>query len=111
MGLFDAIKSESQRIFVARPDEAKNALVYRHPENNVRNHTQLTVDSDEAALFFRDGKVVGRLGPGRHTLDSSNVPFLTKTVEQYTGGNLFVAEIYFVTLREFAGIKFGGPIG
>ncbi|HME89967.1 MAG TPA: SPFH domain-containing protein, partial [Myxococcaceae bacterium] len=26
-------------------------------------------------------------------------------------GNLFVAEIFFVSVREFAGIKFGGPIG
>jgi membrane protease subunit (stomatin/prohibitin family) len=73
--------------------------------------TQLTVDSDEVALFFKDGKVEGKLGPGRHTLDTNNVPFLSRLLEKFTGGNLFVAEIYFVSIREFAGIKFGGPIG
>ena len=111
MGIFDTIKSETKRNFIARADEAKDAIIYKYPENNIRMMTQLTVDSDEIALFVKDGKVEGTLGPGRHNLDTNNVPFISRLLEKFTGGNLFIAEVYFVSMREFAGIKFGGPIG
>lgn len=111
MGIFDSIKNEAQRNFVARSDEAKDDIIYRYPENNIRMLTQLTVDADEIALFVKEGKIAGKLGPGRHSLDSNNVPFLSRLLEKVTGGNLFIAEVFFVSLREFAGLKFGGPIG
>jgi membrane protease subunit (stomatin/prohibitin family) len=111
MGLFDGLKAEAQRNFIARGDEAKDYIIYKYPEQNVRMLTQLTVGADEVALFVKDGVVVGQLGPGRHSLDTNNVPFISRLLEKVTGGNLFIAEIYFVTVREFPSIKFGGPIG
>lgn len=111
MGIFDSLKSEAQRNFIARADAAKDYIIYKYPERNIRMMTQLTVQADEMCLFIKDGEVKGKLGPGRHNLDSNNVPFLSSLLEKVTGGNLFVAEVYFVTLREIAQIKFGGPIG
>lgn len=111
MGLFDSLKSEAQRNFIARADEAKDFIIYKYPERNVRMLTQLTVQADEICLFVKDGVIVGKLGAGRHNLDTSNIPFLSSILEKFTGGNLFVAELYFVSLREFTQIKFGGPIG
>jgi len=111
MGFFDSIKNETQRNFIARADDAKDHIIYKYPEHNIRMMTQLTVMADEMCLFFKDGQVVGKLGPGRHTLDTNNVPFLSRLLEKFTGGDLFVAEVYFVTMREFPSIKFGGPIG
>ncbi len=111
MGIFDTIKGEAKRNFIARADDAKDFIIYKYPENNIRMLTQLTVDADEMALFVKDGKIEGKLGSGRHNLDTNNIPFLSRLVEKFTGGNLFIAEVYFVSLREFAGIKFGGPIG
>lgn len=111
MGFFDSIKGETKRNFIARADEAKGDILYKYPENNIRMMTQLTVDADEQAFFVKDGKIVGRLGAGRHNLDANNIPFLSALLEKFTGGNLFIAEVYFVSLREFAGLKFGGPIG
>jgi membrane protease subunit (stomatin/prohibitin family) len=111
MGLFGTIKEEAQRNFIARADEAKDDIIYKWPERNIRMMTQLTVDSDEVALFFKDGQIVGKLGPGRHNLETNNIPFLSRLLEKFTGGNLFVAEVFFVSIREFPGIKFGGPIG
>lgn len=111
MGIFDAIKGEAKRNFIHRPDEAKEHIIYRYPEKNIRMATQLTVDADEMALFVKDGVVQGRLGPGRHQLDTNNIPFLSAFLEKFTGGDLFIAEVYFVSTREFAGLKFGGPIG
>jgi membrane protease subunit (stomatin/prohibitin family) len=111
LGLFDSLKKEAQRNFIARSDAAKNDILYAYPERNVRMMTQLTVGADEVALFVKDGQVQGKLGPGRHELDAQSIPFLGRFVEAVTGGNLFVAEIYFVSMREFPGVKFGGPIG
>lgn len=111
MGLFDSFKSETQRNFIARPDEAKDHILYKYPEKNVRMLTQLTVGADEICLFVKDGGIVGTLTQGRHSLDSNNIPFLGSLLEKFTGGNLFVAELYFVSTREFTGLKFGGPIG
>lgn len=111
MGLFDGLKGEAQRNFIARADAAKNDIIYAYPERNVRMMTQLTVGADEVAVFVKDGQVQGQLGPGRHTLETQNIPFLGRLLEAFTGGNLFVSEIYFVSVREFPGVKFGGPIG
>lgn len=111
MGFFDTIKGEAKRNFIARADEAKGEIIYKYPEKNVRMLTQLTVDADEVALFVKDGKVEGKLGPGRHSLDTNNIPFLSRLIEGFTGGNLFISEIFFVSVREFPGVKFGGPIG
>jgi membrane protease subunit (stomatin/prohibitin family) len=111
MGFFGTIKDESQRNFIARADEAKGEIVYKYPEKNIRMLTQLTVDADEIALFVKDGKVEGKLGPGRHQLDSKNIPFLGRLIEGFTGGNLFITEVFFVSTREITGVKFGGPIG
>jgi membrane protease subunit (stomatin/prohibitin family) len=111
MGFFDTITGEAKRNFIARADSAKGEIIYKYPERNIRMLTQLTVDADEVALFVKDGKVEGKLGPGRHQLDTNNIPFLMRFVEKFTGGNLFVAEVFFVSVREIPGIKFGGPIG
>jgi len=111
LSLFDSLKNEAQRNFIARSDAAKNDILYAYPERNVRMMTQLTVGADEVAVFVKDGQLQGKLGPGRHTLETQNIPFLGRLLEGATGGNLFVAEIYFVSVREFPGVKFGGPIG
>ncbi|RMH01733.1 MAG: SPFH domain-containing protein [Planctomycetota bacterium] len=96
---------------VARPDDAKAQVVWKHPDPTIPAKAQLTVESDEVAVFFRDGTVVATLGPGRHTLDSSNLPFLSSLVDSFTGGNVFVAEVFFISTREIPGVKFGGRVG
>ena len=111
MGLFDGITGEAKRNFIARPDEAKSQIVWKYPEKNIRMMTQLTVQPDELALFIKDGRLEGRLGPGTHQLDTKNIPFLGSLLEKFTGGNLFIAELFFVSTRDITGVKFGGPMG
>lgn len=111
MGVIDWFKRGVGEMMIARPDDAKAHVVWKHPDPTIPMKSQLTVEADEQAVFFRDGKVVGTLGAGRHTLDSANLPFLSNLVDSFTGGNVFIAEVFFVTIRENTGIKFGGPIG
>lgn len=111
MGIMDFVKGGVKEMMLARPDELKHLVVYKHPDQNIPFWSQITVDSDEAAVFFKEGKVVGVLPPGRHTLQTQNIPFLNNLVNQYTGGNIFIAEIFFVKTQPVRDIAFGGPIG
>ena len=111
MGVIDWFKRGVGEMMVARPDDAKSQVVWKHPDPTIPMKSQLTVEADEKAIFFRDGKVVKVMDPGRHTLDSSNLPFLSNLVDSFTGGNVFIAEVFFVNTREHTGVKFGGRIG
>ena len=111
MGIISFIKGGVKELAIARPDEAKDQWVYKHPDQTIPMKAQLTVDSDEVALFFKDGKYVGSFSAGRHTLDASNIPFLGQLIDKFTGGNVFICEVFFVTTRELASIKFGTSIG
>jgi membrane protease subunit (stomatin/prohibitin family) len=96
---------------VARPDNQKALIVYKHPDQNIPTNAQLTVDSDECAVFFKDGRVVGVIPAGRVTLHSQNIPFLNQLVTNYTGGQVFITEIFFVKTTPVRSVPFGGPIG
>jgi membrane protease subunit (stomatin/prohibitin family) len=110
MGIMDFVKGGVREMMIARPDSVKHLLVYKHPDQNVPFSSQLTVDSDECALFFKDGQYKGYLPPGRHTLHSENIPFLNQLVTQFTGGNVFITEIFFVKMQPVRGVTFGGPL-
>src|SRR5687767_13754239 len=111
MGIMDFVKGGVREMMIARPDDKKGLVVYKHPDQNIPFWSQLTVDSDEVALFFKDGQYIGGLGPGRHTLQTQNIPFLNHLVDKFTGGNLFISELYFVTTKPIYNQGFGGPIG
>lgn len=104
------IFGEIKRQFIARPDEAKDQILYKWPDKNIRMFTQLTVQQDEVAVFFKDGQVVGTLGAGRHNLDGKDIPFLGLIIDALTGGNILLSELYFVSSREFTNLPFGGQL-
>ncbi|HTQ05666.1 MAG TPA: SPFH domain-containing protein [Polyangiaceae bacterium] len=111
MGIVDFVKGGVQRMMIARPDAQKDKVVYKHPDQTFPFWSQLTVDADECALFFRDGNVVATLPPGRHTLQTQNYPFLNTLVDKFTGGNVFISEIFFVLTRPLYNQGFGDTIG
>jgi membrane protease subunit (stomatin/prohibitin family) len=111
MGIISFIKGGVHQLAIARPDSAKDFWYYKHPDQNIPSHAQLTVAADEVALFFKDGTFVGSLPPGRHTLDGNNIPFLGQLVSKFTGGDVFICWVFFVNTREMPSIKFGTSIG
>jgi membrane protease subunit (stomatin/prohibitin family) len=115
MGIFDFITQGVRELAIARPDDKKDLIVFKHPDSTIPNYAQLTIDADEAAVFLRDGGLVGVLrSPGagqRHSLTSENIPFLDRLVDKATGGQLFQAELHFVTMRPIYDQPFGGELG
>src|SRR5208283_1692990 len=102
--------NDLNRQFIARPDEAKEDILFKWPDMTIRRLTQITVEPDETAIFVKEGKVAGTLPQGRSTLDGALIPFLGDLVDLASGGNMYRAELYFIGTREFVGLPFGGPI-
>jgi membrane protease subunit (stomatin/prohibitin family) len=98
------------RQFIARPDAAKEDILYKWPDMTIRKLTQVTVQPDETALFFKEGKLAGTLPQGRSTMDGALIPFLGDIVDWASGGNMYRAELYFIGTREFVSLPFGGPV-
>ena len=63
MGIVDFVKGGVQRMMIARADEHKDKVVFKHPDQTFPFWSQLTVDADECAVFFRDGNPVATLTP------------------------------------------------
>jgi membrane protease subunit (stomatin/prohibitin family) len=98
--VLDKFFSASRAQYIARPDGASGDLVYLHPDTTIPRGAKLTVRSDESAVFFREGRAVGVLKAGAYVLDTQNVPFLGGLINLATGGNHYIAEVFFVRTAE-----------
>lgn len=103
------------RIFdvVEYPDEMRNEIVHRFPEagfGDYRIGSQVIVREAQTAVFFRDGRALDTFKPGRHTITTANVPLLVDLIgKAFNDRTPFTAEVYFVSMREFADQKWGTP--
>lgn len=92
-------------------DDTGQELLHRIPEKgsaDIKYGAQLTVRESQAGVFFYQGKAVGAFGPGRHTLETANIPILTKLASLPWGFNSPLrAEVYFVNLKTFTNLKWG----
>ena len=95
------------------PNEMRDELVHRIPEvgqGSVRLGSQLVVRESQTAVFFRDGNALDVFGPGRHTLVTYNIPLLIERLGKlFNERTPFPAEVYFISMREFADRKWGTP--
>ncbi len=67
------------------------------PNNNLSTLTQLIVAESQEAVLFTKGQILGKFGPGKHTLSTENLPLLRSLFGLPFGGkNPFTAEIWFV---------------
>jgi excisionase family DNA binding protein len=102
--IFDVIEYRS---------EMKDEIVHRFPEQGIGDYrigSQVIVRDSQAAVFFRDGVALDVFGPGRHTITTANIPLLINLIgKAFNDRTPFTAEVFFVSLREFANEKWGTP--
>lgn len=78
------------------PQDSKT-YAYRFPHDNLSTGTQLIVHESQEAVFFSRGSIIGKFGPGAHTLSTQNIPLLRNLFGIPFGGrNPFTAEVWFV---------------
>lgn len=103
------------RIFdvVEYPKEMTDEIVHRFPETGVadlRIGSQIIVREAQNVVFMRDGRALDVFGPGRHTITTANIPLLVDLVGKAFGDRTpFTAEVFYVSMREFADQKWGTP--
>src|SRR5512141_1772290 len=103
------------RIFdvIEYPSEMQDEIVHRFPEQGIGDYrigSQVIVRESQAAVFFRDGNALDVFRAGRHTIATANIPLLINLIgKAFNDRTPFPAEVYFVSMKEFANEKWGTP--
>lgn len=110
MGLFSGIKRQLLKV-IEWKDDSKDTIVYRYPltdRDEIMTSSTLVVRESQYAIFVHKGEIADIFGPGTHTLQTGNIPILTKLLSLPQGFESKIkAEIYFVNSKQFTGLKWG----
>jgi membrane protease subunit (stomatin/prohibitin family) len=94
-------------------DPTGKEIVHRVPEKGsgeIVLGTQCIVRENQVAVFFRDGRSLDMLGPGRHTLTTLNIPILVNYLKIPFGSKSpFRAEVVFVNVKDYVDIPWDSP--
>lgn len=83
-------------------------FIWKSPIEDFKTGTQLIVHESQEAIFFMNGQALDLFGPGRYTLETQNMPLLSRFFKQATGGETpYHCEIYFINKTEQMEIKWG----
>ena len=85
-------------------------LIYKHPAEDFNTLSQLIVHESQEAVFFSDGQALDSFKAGRYTLETKNIPLISKLRNLVTGGvSPFHTEVYFINLATMMDIPWGTP--
>ncbi len=83
-------------------------FIWKHPIEDFNSLTQLIVHENQEAIFFLNGQALDLFGAGRYTLETQNIPKLSKELNRTTGDETpFHCEVYFINKVEQMAIKWG----
>ncbi len=95
---------------VIKYDGGPDIFAWKYPNDELGTWTQLIVAETQEALLFKGGQALDLFGPGRHTLETANIPLLNKIVNLPFGGDSpFKAEVWFVNKVASLDVKWGTP--
>lgn len=85
-----------------------STFIWKHPCEDFNTTTQLIVHESQEAIFFLNGQALDLFGPGKHTLETQNIPLLRRIINIPTGGESpFHCEVYFINKTEQMAIRWG----
>ena len=85
-----------------------STFIWKHPCEDFNTTTQLIVHESQEAILFLNGQALDLFGPGRHTLETQNIPILRRLINIPTGGESpFHCEVYFINKTEQMAIRWG----
>ena len=85
-----------------------STFIWKHPSEDFNSLTQLIVHESQEAIFFMNGQALDLFGPGRHTLETQNIPLVGRFLNRTTGGDTpFHCEVYFINKTVQMALKWG----
>ena len=110
MGLGDFLKKQLVDVIDWVDEPGVLAIRYPMQDREIQNGGQLTVREGQVAMFYDEGQLADAFKAGQHTLTTQNLPLLTAIMNWDKGfQSPFKADVYFFTLREQTGLKWGTP--
>ncbi len=92
-------------------EETTDRIVYRYEmtdRDEIMNGCQLIVTESQVAMLVSQGQIADVFGPGRHRLETNNIPILTKIAGWKYGFNSpFKADVYYVNTKQFINQTWG----
>jgi membrane protease subunit (stomatin/prohibitin family) len=109
MGLMDFVKDQFIDV-IEYIDESNKLLVskYDRPNNEIKQGAKVIIRESQAGIFLNGGRIADILVAGTHTLNTNNLPILS-TLKAFGFGfnSPLKADLYFVSLKQFIGNKWG----
>ncbi len=97
-------------IDVVKYEVNERELVYKFPSDDLRIGTQLIVYTGQTAFFVKDGIICDQFEAGSYTINTQNIPLLSKLLNLPFGGDTpFKAEVWFVNKLVVLDSKWGTP--
>ncbi|MDD4280339.1 MAG: SPFH domain-containing protein [Candidatus Sumerlaeales bacterium] len=97
-------------IDVVKFDGPPTIYAWKFPNEELSTFTQVIVNESQEAVLFKGGQALDVFSPGRHTLDTTNIPLLDKLINLPFGGQSpFSAEVWFVNKAFTLDVKWGTP--
>lgn len=93
---------------VVKYNGPSDVFAWKYPSEELGTWTQLIVNESQEAVLFKSGKALDVFQSGRHTLDTANIPILSKLIDLPFGGRSpFTAEVWYVNRLYKLDIKWG----
>ncbi len=85
-----------------------STFVWKHPQEDFNTSSQLIVHESQEAVFFLNGQPLDLFGSGRYTLETANIPLLSRIKNIPSSGiSPFHCEVYFVNKVEQMALRWG----
>ena len=95
---------------VVKYDGSPGVFAWKFPNVELGTWTQLIVNESQEAVLYKGGQALDWFGPGRHTLETANIPILSNLVNLPFGGRSpFTAEVWYVNKVNSLDVKWGTP--
>lgn len=113
MSIFNKIKQKAFNEFIdiiEWTDDTSDTMIWRFPryQAEIKNGAQLTVRETQVAVLVNEGQFADVYQPGRHVLDTANMPILTTLKGWKYGFNSpFKVDVYFVNTKQFLNLRWG----
>lgn len=93
---------------IIKDENDDGKLIWKSPIEDFNTGTQLIVHESQEAVFFMNGQALDSFGPGKYTLETQNMPLLSKFFNRsYGNKSPFHCEVYFIDKTEQMAIKWG----